>query len=52
MTRLTTHGNRTLRTSDQIQKILGQLNDMDNELCCKKENLQEELEQTVLNSDI
>ena len=43
--------NRTLRTSDQIQKILGQLNDMDNELCCKKENLQEELEQTVLNSD-
>ena len=41
---------RTLRTRDQIQKILGQLNVMDNELCSKKENLKEELEQAVLDS--
>lgn len=41
---------RTLRTRDQIQKILGQLNVMDNELCSKKENLKEELEQTILDS--
>lgn len=41
---------RTLRTRDQIQKILGQLNAMDNEFCSKKENLKEELEQTILDS--
>lgn len=41
---------RTLRTRDQIQKILGQLNVMDNELCSKKEKLKEELEQAVLDS--
>lgn len=41
---------RTLRTSDQIQKVLRQLQEMDNELCSKKENLKKELEQTVLNS--
>ena len=41
---------RTLRTRDQIQKILGQLNLIDNELCSKKENLKEELEQAVLDS--
>lgn len=41
---------RTLQTSDQIQKILGQLNAMDNELCSKKKNLKEELEQVVLDS--
>lgn len=41
---------RTLRTRDQIQKILGQLNAMDNEFCSKKENLKEELEQAVLDS--
>ena len=41
---------RTLRTRDQIQKILGQLNVMDNELCSKKEKLKEELEQTILDS--
>ena len=41
---------RTLRTSDQIQKVLRQLQEMDNELCSKKENLKKELEQPVLNS--
>lgn len=41
---------RTLRTREQIQKILGQLNAMDNEFCSKKENLKEELEQTILDS--
>ena len=41
---------KTLRTSDQIQKVLRQLQEMDNELCSKKENLKKELEQTVLNS--
>lgn len=41
---------RTLQTSDQIQKILAQLNAMDNELCSKKKNLKEELEQVVLDS--
>ena len=43
--------NRTMQTSDQIQKILGQLNEMDNDLCSKKDNLKEELKQTVLKSD-
>ena len=43
--------NRTMQTSDQIQKILGQLNAMDNDLCSKKDNLKEELKQTVLKSD-
>ena len=43
--------NRTMQTSDQIQKLLGQLNEMDNDLCSKKDNLKEELKQTVLKSD-
>lgn len=43
--------NRTMQTSDQIQKILGQLNEMDNDLRSKKDNLKEELKQTVLKSD-
>lgn len=43
--------NRTMQTSDQIQKLLGQLNEMDNDLCNKKDNLKEELKQTVLKSD-
>ena len=37
--------NRTMQTSDQIQKLLGQLNEMDNDLCSKKDNLKEELKQ-------
>ena len=37
--------------SDQIQKLLGQLTEMDNDLCSKKDNLKEELKQTVLKSD-